>query len=275
MVISQMNGMFLDGLCIGSGGHNKQGFAEVNKSGSGIKGYFQKGASKAADNQRLKQGFSYVDAVQIGGKQPLVVKVHSIGNGWLYRSVVATFVDSPRPKILLESFIKEEGNKVMVRRMGIKQVLVTFPSKDAMSELLGDKQKWVAEEQSVYICNSCANCRCCNYGDSVIPVDVQPRPQVEDGVVESSNVDEFPRLFRLSIAPEGMVNQLFHSLLEMREWSIPVWGILRPRQRDELGQLLSWMAHSDAGNVATVDWHSSAKPFLADLEVPIHLEQEM
>ncbi|GAB2267859.1 hypothetical protein Dimus_002835, partial [Dionaea muscipula] len=46
----------------------------------------------------------------------------------------------------------------------------------------------VEEEQSVHICNSCADCRCCNYGDSVIPVDDQPHPQVEYGVVESSNV---------------------------------------------------------------------------------------
>ncbi|GAB2285739.1 hypothetical protein Dimus_020176, partial [Dionaea muscipula] len=44
----------------------------------------------------------------------------------------------------------------------------------------------VVDEQSIYICNACADC---NYGDSAIPVEDKSRSQVGDGVKESSHAD--------------------------------------------------------------------------------------
>ncbi|GAB2281439.1 hypothetical protein Dimus_016027 [Dionaea muscipula] len=258
---------------LGRKNHGRQELAEESKRDKTLHGTLQKGTLKGIDNHKVQQGISYVEAVRMGGQQPLVVKVNSIGNGWLYRSVVATFADYPRPDALFESFVKEEGCNVTIRRMGNKQILVSFPSNDAIRWLAfwfssvvpwsvnmvnnfgrevclccygvpvhawnvktfdAIARNWgkmiqfeedtvngvhfdvgkvkiftrhvgfinqllnlevgllsfpirVAEEQSVYICNSCADCKCCNYADSVIPVANKNHSKEEDAVVESSN----------------------------------------------------------------------------------------
>ncbi|GAB2270612.1 hypothetical protein Dimus_005494 [Dionaea muscipula] len=68
-------------------------------------------------------GRSYADVVSHGRDEIPTVKADPIGNGWLYRSNVATFTEYRNPEALYESFLKKEGNSVTIRRMGHKQPL--------------------------------------------------------------------------------------------------------------------------------------------------------
>ncbi|GAB2289474.1 hypothetical protein Dimus_023784 [Dionaea muscipula] len=75
---------------------------------------------------------SYATAVKKGAasqepNMPVVKGVYS-GNGWLYRSAVATFEDHRTPDILLDSFTKQERGDISVRRGEDEQ-----PRSDSMS----------------------------------------------------------------------------------------------------------------------------------------------
>ncbi|GAB2299494.1 hypothetical protein Dimus_033561 [Dionaea muscipula] len=63
----------------------------------------------------VKRGQTYADTVR-GRTEMKIPVVHgdSIGNGWLYRSVVATFERERSPDYYYESFVKEEGNNVTI-----------------------------------------------------------------------------------------------------------------------------------------------------------------
>ncbi|GAB2274123.1 Serine arginine-rich splicing factor 2 [Dionaea muscipula] len=69
-----------------------------------------------------------------------VVKGAPIGNGWLYRSAIATFDNHQNSVSLLNSFIRQERRDVIVRMLGLKRILITFPSQGRMNEFL-DLQK--------------------------------------------------------------------------------------------------------------------------------------
>ncbi|GAB2284020.1 hypothetical protein Dimus_018503 [Dionaea muscipula] len=75
------------------------------------------------------------------GMEPMTVKVHSIGNGWLYRSVVATLLDQRAPEYLLENFIQQNDGDTTVRRMGNKQALLTFLTKEKMELFIDNHNK--------------------------------------------------------------------------------------------------------------------------------------
>ncbi|GAB2289630.1 hypothetical protein Dimus_023938, partial [Dionaea muscipula] len=79
---------------------------------------------------------SFAQAMKTGGQSQefaYVVKGFPAGNGWLYRSVVATFDDHQNSDTLLRSFIMQERGDVSVRRLGCKRILITFPSEERMT----------------------------------------------------------------------------------------------------------------------------------------------
>ncbi|GAB2286323.1 hypothetical protein Dimus_020740 [Dionaea muscipula] len=66
------------------------------------------------------------------GKESLTVRVHSIGNRWLYHSVVATFGDYRAPDHLLEHFMQQSESDILIWRMGNNHALLTFSTKEKM-----------------------------------------------------------------------------------------------------------------------------------------------
>ncbi|GAB2275811.1 RNA recognition motif-containing protein [Dionaea muscipula] len=67
--------------------------------------------STEQQGKRLNPIGSYADVVRnAGAKEDTVSLVRGIcvGNDWLYRSVVATFRDHPRPDIIFDSFMEQE-----------------------------------------------------------------------------------------------------------------------------------------------------------------------
>ncbi|GAB2280736.1 hypothetical protein Dimus_015362 [Dionaea muscipula] len=70
-----------------------------------------------------------------------MIKVHIIGNGWLYRSAVATFGEHPIPDSLFESFMKEVKGNPTVRRMGYNKVLLTFMLVEEMQSFVEEHTK--------------------------------------------------------------------------------------------------------------------------------------
>ncbi|GAB2271174.1 hypothetical protein Dimus_006018 [Dionaea muscipula] len=105
----------------------------VGKSGVMFDRCFQGGEVRSVGQE------SYVNVVRgDGGTNDLTptVRVETIGNRWLYRSAVANFAEHRDLKWLLESFVKAEGNDVIVRRLGRRKVLLTFPVEDTMKEFV-------------------------------------------------------------------------------------------------------------------------------------------
>ncbi|GAB2284181.1 hypothetical protein Dimus_018648 [Dionaea muscipula] len=141
---------------------------------------------------------SYAEVVKRGRSQSVdlpTVKGIGIGNGWLYRSVVATFGDSRPSNWMLEDFMQQEGGDTFIRRMGNKQhwgeVLQIEEDTAKVTRLDVEKVKIftfnplainhqmnlvvgslsfvirVAEEQVVFICNSDFHCQCaCHVGEN-------------------------------------------------------------------------------------------------------------
>ncbi|GAB2285659.1 hypothetical protein Dimus_020100, partial [Dionaea muscipula] len=71
-----------------------------------------------------------------GQKAVPMVKVGSIGNGWLYRSAVAEFANYRSTEFMFLSFMENSEGRFSVRRMGGKKVLITFPSEMEMSSFI-------------------------------------------------------------------------------------------------------------------------------------------
>ncbi|GAB2282959.1 hypothetical protein Dimus_039571 [Dionaea muscipula] len=69
------------------------------------------------------------------------VRGFSLGNAWLYRSVVATFGNHRNPDAMFESFMKTEGGNVTVRRLGRSKVLITFPHEGNMKTFIDQHTK--------------------------------------------------------------------------------------------------------------------------------------
>ncbi|GAB2277963.1 hypothetical protein Dimus_012661 [Dionaea muscipula] len=112
-----------------------------SKAFADFQGYSVTSEDKATEQQRYVNKVtktsnprsSYANAVKKGGHSQesfLVVIGAPIGNGWLYRSVVATFGDHQNSDTLLGSFINQERGDVSVRKLGNKKILITFPSED-------------------------------------------------------------------------------------------------------------------------------------------------
>ncbi|GAB2279650.1 hypothetical protein Dimus_014294 [Dionaea muscipula] len=84
---------------------------------------------------------TYANAVRGGtnsqDKIP-TVRVETIGNGWLYRSAIATFGDYRYPEAMFDSFMEEKEEDVLVRRMRRSKVLLTFPSETRMNVFIED-----------------------------------------------------------------------------------------------------------------------------------------
>ncbi|GAB2284497.1 hypothetical protein Dimus_018951 [Dionaea muscipula] len=131
------------------------------------------------------------------------IKVHSVGNGWLYRSVVATFADHRSTEFMFESLTKDAMGNFMVRRMGNKKILITFASESEMRWFI-DKhnnqrlywfttvEPWsvrVAEEQVVFICNSDFSCHEKEYEQSQSSLRVEEDDNVDrDEAIRSLGV---------------------------------------------------------------------------------------
>ncbi|GAB2276503.1 hypothetical protein Dimus_011225, partial [Dionaea muscipula] len=120
---------------------------------------------------------SYASVVARGGSLQddlPTVKVQSIGNGWLYKSVVATFTDQRTQDLMFDSFISKIKGILVVRRLGFKKILISFISEAEIDEgevlnVDDDTARCsfvirVAEEQVVFICNSNFSCQCSCYG---------------------------------------------------------------------------------------------------------------
>ncbi|GAB2268732.1 hypothetical protein Dimus_003680 [Dionaea muscipula] len=120
------------------------------------------------------------------GSTPMI-RGESLGNGWLYRSVVATFNNYRSSSYLYESFVKEEGSNVDIKRMDNKQILITFGSTLQMNLIqpwIIRKNGWpsVGEEQVVSIGNSCEGCRCYCHNEAMEMEDEEVHPH---GIIES------------------------------------------------------------------------------------------
>ncbi|GAB2299651.1 hypothetical protein Dimus_033710 [Dionaea muscipula] len=99
--------------------------------------------SISREDKSFKGSRSFADAVRGGsiqGKDLPMVRVNSIGNGWLYRSAVATFGDNCVTDCTLESFMQQADKDILFRRLGNKQVLLTFPSKERMDHYMDNQQ---------------------------------------------------------------------------------------------------------------------------------------
>ncbi|GAB2276871.1 hypothetical protein Dimus_011582 [Dionaea muscipula] len=91
---------------------------------------------------------SYVDAVRgTAPRQTIpdipIIKGACVGNGWLYRSAVATFKDDTSLGASFNCFTKEDRGIVDTRQLGNKQVLITFQSLDLLNQAPEDKQRWL------------------------------------------------------------------------------------------------------------------------------------
>ncbi|GAB2280739.1 hypothetical protein Dimus_015365 [Dionaea muscipula] len=64
------------------------------------------------------------------------VRVETIGNGWLYRSAVATFANFRSTDSLFESFMNDSSGNFVVRRLGNKKALITFLSEAKMKSFI-------------------------------------------------------------------------------------------------------------------------------------------
>ncbi|GAB2265114.1 hypothetical protein Dimus_000180 [Dionaea muscipula] len=69
------------------------------------------------------------------------VKGTPIGNGWLYRSAVATFGDHQPTDILFGSFMSQERGDVSARILGGKKILITFPLQERMHTFVDDYKR--------------------------------------------------------------------------------------------------------------------------------------
>ncbi|GAB2270373.1 hypothetical protein Dimus_005276 [Dionaea muscipula] len=154
-----------------------------------------------------------------------MVKVHSIGNGWLYKSVIATFAEYRTQDLMFESFMSGIRGLLSVRRMGSKKVLITFSSEAEMKMFIEDhpsggsywfdsvtpwsvktdcnfgREVWLscygvpstrlefAEEQAVFICNSNFRCQCACHGKEIEQA-CSPRMNEEDDDVEEGGLTQ-------------------------------------------------------------------------------------
>ncbi|GAB2286065.1 hypothetical protein Dimus_020489 [Dionaea muscipula] len=78
-------------------------------------------------------------AVQKGGDDQVsmpVVKGVPIGNGWLYRSAVATFDEHHSANALFESFLSQVKGDVSTKLLGRKNILITFLSESGMKSFV-------------------------------------------------------------------------------------------------------------------------------------------
>ncbi|GAB2294135.1 hypothetical protein Dimus_028354 [Dionaea muscipula] len=87
-----------------------------------------------------KYAASYATVIKRGGQlndSIPVLRGIPIGNGWLYRSIVATFGDHRNSESLLGSFTDQHKGEVIVRRLGPKTILITLLlRKRGLAELL-------------------------------------------------------------------------------------------------------------------------------------------
>ncbi|GAB2290110.1 hypothetical protein Dimus_024398, partial [Dionaea muscipula] len=65
-----------------------------------------------------------------------MVKVNSIGNGWLHRSVVAEFANHRSTEFMFVSFMENSEGNFNILRMGGKKVLITFSSEMEMNAFI-------------------------------------------------------------------------------------------------------------------------------------------
>ncbi|GAB2293937.1 hypothetical protein Dimus_028151 [Dionaea muscipula] len=101
---------------------------------------------------------SYANAVVRGGNRLEVmqdnlptVRVYSIGNGWLYKSVVATLIDQRTHDLWFESLTSKIKGLLAVRRLGIKKVLISFTTEEDMRRFLVEH----SQKKSSWFSNVC------------------------------------------------------------------------------------------------------------------------
>ncbi|GAB2286815.1 hypothetical protein Dimus_021208 [Dionaea muscipula] len=93
------------------------------------------GQSSMIQNQTFSGRDSFANVVKRGKVQNsslLMVKGASIGNGWLHRSVVASLCDYRSSEFLIESFMQNRVGNATAKRLGNKQVLLTFQTEELM-----------------------------------------------------------------------------------------------------------------------------------------------
>ncbi|GAB2295402.1 hypothetical protein Dimus_029573 [Dionaea muscipula] len=84
-------------------------------------------------------GTSAEVAIKGPGTQEKVpmVRVETVGNGWLYRSAVATFAEDRSTEFLFESFMNNNSGRYFItRRLDNKKVLITFQSEEEMTSFI-------------------------------------------------------------------------------------------------------------------------------------------
>lgn len=68
-------------------------------------------------------------------KGKTTLKIQPSGSGWLYRSVVAVLYKMISVEDLCEEIQKEVARDILIRAMGGRNILITFPSFDIKDEM--------------------------------------------------------------------------------------------------------------------------------------------
>ncbi|GAB2283353.1 hypothetical protein Dimus_017869 [Dionaea muscipula] len=95
-------------------------------------------------DQKLFNSSSYANVVKrrtVPNKGLSSVKGASIGNGWLHRGAVASLCDYRASDFLIESFMLKGVGNAKVKRMGNKQVSLTFQTEDLMTQFIEDHNR--------------------------------------------------------------------------------------------------------------------------------------
>ncbi|GAB2302688.1 hypothetical protein Dimus_036685 [Dionaea muscipula] len=85
-------------------------------------------------SQMVKGGATHLESL------PMVIGT-AAGNGWLYKSAVATFANHRNHHHLFESFMNRHGGSLSVKWMGFRKILITFQSESEMRQFIEDHTK--------------------------------------------------------------------------------------------------------------------------------------
>ncbi|GAB2272478.1 hypothetical protein Dimus_007302, partial [Dionaea muscipula] len=91
-----------------------------------------------------KGRISYADVVNRGriqNEEVSMVKGVGYSNWWLHRSAVTLFGDHRSPDYLLANYMQQGEEDTFVRRMGNKQVLLTFNTEEKMKQFIENHHK--------------------------------------------------------------------------------------------------------------------------------------
>lgn len=108
----------------------------------------RKGLAESSE-QGEERYFKHIEAQTFGTKGPHEdqekidsIQVHSIGNGWLYRSAIGKMRRLVSAQEMEKVFKEENLEKVQIKPFGGRFLIITFPSEEVRDVVI--KEKWLS-----------------------------------------------------------------------------------------------------------------------------------